>query len=39
MLRTILLKTLWEQRRSLAWWSAGMAAAVLLIGQRLLEAS
>ncbi|MCE2469196.1 MAG: ABC transporter permease subunit [Dehalococcoidia bacterium] len=31
MLRTILLKTLWEQRRSLAWWSAGMAAAVLLI--------
>ena len=31
MLRGILLKTLWEQRRSLAWWSAGMAAAVLLI--------
>ena len=31
MLRSILLKTLWEQQRSLAWWSTGMAAAVLLI--------
>ena len=31
MLRSVMLKSLWDQRRSLLWWSLGILAMVLLL--------
>ena len=30
MFRNVFMKTLWEQRRSLVWWSLGIAALLIV---------